>query len=268
MELASVLRNHRLRYSVHGISRLNLAYDPRHDLAKRIMRCQIEISKAVGASRLVHHSGLQALDAARLGLRQSLLSDEELTEGASREVEALRELAPIASDAGIVIGLENGDPHLWEYEVLANHGLPPSELFKHHRRLLVRPILRQLEAVDHPAVGMTLDIGHLHIAASQLGEDLLQEVEEAAPWVVHLHVNDNFGTLDQGVELERDRLPYGEADLHLPPGWGAIPFARVFQALEGYRGDIVLEIKPWMKDSFGEALQNTREILNRLEAGS
>ncbi|MEZ4836430.1 MAG: hypothetical protein R2873_31300 [Caldilineaceae bacterium] len=42
----SVLRNFDLRYSIHSYNRLNLAYDPRHDLCKRIMACQIEICRA------------------------------------------------------------------------------------------------------------------------------------------------------------------------------------------------------------------------------
>ena len=35
--LVAVLRAFDLRYSVHGLMRLNLAYDPRHELCRRIM---------------------------------------------------------------------------------------------------------------------------------------------------------------------------------------------------------------------------------------
>ena len=72
---------------------------------------------------------------------------------------------------------------------------------------------------------MTLDIAHLHIAAHDLGFDYLAAVAAAAPWVKHLHANDNFGRLDQGFDNEVDRWAYGEADIHLPPGWGSIPRA-------------------------------------------
>ncbi|MEZ4837198.1 MAG: TIM barrel protein, partial [Caldilineaceae bacterium] len=149
----SVLRNFDLRYSIHGYNRLNLAYDPRHDLCKRIMACQIEICRAAGADRLVYHSGLQALDDLHRGVRHTPLTEEELITGAAREVTAFQQLAPFAADAGVVIGMENGDSHLWEHTLMTRFGLPREALLKHHARLQITPIVRQLEAIDHPSVG-------------------------------------------------------------------------------------------------------------------
>ena len=108
---------------------------------------------------------------------------------------------------------------------------------------------------------MTLDLAHLHLATHAVGDNYLSAVEQASPWVRHLHINDNFGKLDVGFDNEKDRLPYGEADLHLPPGWGAIPFAEAFAKLENYKGEIILEIKDRYWDHFGDALNNTRQIL-------
>lgn len=260
--LAGVLRSAGLRYSVHGILRLNLAYDPRHELCRRIMACQIEVCRAIGAARLVYHSGLQALDDLRHGLRRSPLSEQELAEGAAREVAAFRELAPLAEQAGVVIGLENGDSHLWEHRLLASHRLPREALAQHHARLRIEPIVAQLEAIDHPSIAMTLDIAHLHIAAHDLGFDYLEAVRTAAPWVRHLHVNDNFGRLDQGFDAEHDRWAFGEADMHLPPAWGSIPYQEVFARLPEYEGDLILEIKPGFFDAFGEALTTTRALIS------
>ena len=259
--VAAVLRGFDLRYSVHGLERLNLAYDPRHDLVCDIMRAQIEFCRAIGATMLVCHSGLQALDDARRGVRRSLLSGEELAAGAAREVAALRSLAPVAADAGVTIGMENGDPHLWEYNVLHQFGLGPEALTRHHARLLVPAVVRQLEAVDHPSVGMTLDLAHLFLAANAVGFDYLEAVGQAAPWARHLHVNDNFGRLDTGVDQERERWALGEADIHLPPGWGAIPLGEAFACLGNYAGDLILEIKPGFYDDLAEALAATRALL-------
>ncbi len=260
-DLVAVTRNFDLRYSVHGLNRLNLAYDSRHDLCRRIMAAQIEVARAVGAGMLVYHSGLQALDAVHHGLRSTLLSDTELAEGRIREVMALRALAEIAADSGVVIGMENGDSHLWEHNLIARFGLPRDALSTHHARLHIGPIVRQLEAIGHPAVGMTLDIAHLHIAAHDMGFDYLDAVAEAAPWVRHLHANDNFGRLDTGFNSEPDRWPYGEADVHLPPGWGTIPYAEVFARLDGYVGDLILEIKPGFADYLDECLATTRALV-------
>jgi sugar phosphate isomerase/epimerase len=267
-DLLAVTRNFDLRYTVHGLNRLNLAYDPRHELCKRIMAAQIEIAGAVGASCLVYHSGLQALDAVHHGVRRTLLSEQELVEGAQREVKALRALAAQARDAGVLIGMENGDSHLWEHTIMAQFGLLRADLERHHARLMIPPIVRQLEAIDDPAVGMTLDIAHLHIAAHDMSFDYLEAVEQAAPWVRHLHANDNFGRLDWGFDSEPDRWPYGEADIHLPPGWGSIPYEEVFARLPAYQGDLILEIKPGFADYLDECLATTQELVRKSDATS
>lgn len=265
-DYVAVLKNFPLHYTIHGLNRLNLAYDPRRELCQQIMRCQIAVCHAVGARVLVYHSGLQALDLVRYGVRGTLLSDAELAEGAEAEVVALRALAPEAADAGVIIGMENGDSHLWEHTVLAQFGQPHAALAKHHARLQIGPIVRQLAAIDHPNVRMTLDIAHLHIAAHDLGFDYLAAVAAAAPWVGHLHANDNFGRLDQGFDNEVDRWAYGEADIHLPPGWGAIPYTAVFQRLPDYQGDLILEIKSGFADFFQASLQTMQQYV--AESGS
>lgn len=260
-DAAAVLRNHPLRYTVHGFNRLNLAYDPRHRLCRRIMEAQLEVCRAFGAPVLVYHSGLQALDVLRSGFRARPLSDAELDRGARQEVAALRDLAPRAAEAGVTIAVENADPHLWEFDLLRSHGLEPGELLRHHRRLHPRYIARTLEAVDHPNVAMTLDLGHLFLAARTLSFDFLEAVREAAPWVRHLHLNDNFGRLDRGVDRETERWAFGEADLHLPPGWGRIPLRPALEALGEAAGFVVLEIKSGFRDYLAEALKAARRLL-------
>lgn len=148
---------------------------------------------------------------------------------------------------------------------MAQFGLPREALTKHHARLTIAPIIRQLEAINHPNIALTLDIAHLHIAAHDLGFDYLDAVSEAAPWTKHLHANDNFGRLDQGFDKESDRWAYGEADIHLPPGWGSIPYEEVFACLPDYEGDLVLEIKPDFQDYLAEGLESMRGVLQDLK---
>jgi sugar phosphate isomerase/epimerase len=260
-DFLAVTRGSGLRFSVHGFGRLNLAYDPRHELCKKIMRAQIALCAAMGATRLVYHSGLQALDEVKSGVRAALLTTRELEEGALREVAAFKELAPMAADAGVVICMENLDPHLWEHTLIRSFGLPPSEIDRHLARLRIGPIVRQLEAIDHSSVGMTLDVAHLHLASHDLGFSYLDAVSEAAPWARHLHVTDNFGRLDTGNSIERDRWAFGEADMHMPPGWGSIPYAEVFERLPDYRDDLILEILVDFHDHLGEARANMQSIL-------
>ena len=260
-DFLGVTRRSGLRFSVHGLDRLNLAYDPRHELCKKIMRAQIELCAAIGGTRLVYHSGLQALEKVKSGVRTTLLTAQELEEGAQREVAALKDLAPIAADAGVVICMENLDPHLWEHNIIRSFGLPCSEIDRHLARLRIGPIVRQLEAINHPSVRMTLDVAHLYLASQDRGFSYLDAVSEAAPWVRHLHVTDNFGRLDAGYSVERDRWAFGEADMHMPPGWGSIPYPEVFARLPDYRDDLILEILTEFDDHLAEARANMQSIL-------
>jgi sugar phosphate isomerase/epimerase len=261
--VAAVLRNSKLGYTVHGHMRVNLAFDERRDLVFRIMEAQIEFCRRIGSDRLVIHSGLEALTAARMGIRRQLPDERELTEGASQEVMALRRLAPRAVDAGVLICVENGDPHLWEYNVLAQFNLGEEFLPKYHGRLVVANIVRQLEAVDHPNVAMCLDFGHLYLASKALGFNYMEAVAEAAPWVRHLHMNDNFGKLDRGEGSGYNRWIFGEADMHMPPGWGQVPYPQVFDPLQGFSGDIILEIDSAFLDYALEARRQVADWAGR-----
>lgn len=260
-EFRRVLSNFNLQYSIHSPNRLNLAFDPRHDLCCRLLHCQIEICNAIGGNRVVYHSGLQALDDVARGVRRQLLTDEELRAGAHREVDALKALAPVAADAGVVICMENGDPHQWEHSVLAQFNVARKELLTYHPRLHPRNIIRQLEAIDHSNVAMTLDVAHLYIAANDMEFDYLEAIEDAAPWVKHLHVNDNFGRLDHGFDKEADRWAYGEADIHLPPGWGSIPYDQVLPRLRAYEGALILEIKSGFEAHLSECLSTMQRMV-------
>ncbi len=116
----------------------------------------------------------------------------------------------------------------------------------------VAPVLEFVRRVDRPNVGLTFDVGHAFLAAHYFGFDYLKAVQAAHPLLIHLHVTDNFGRFDP-LRLEnftlyrtqrpRDILPVGRGDLHLPVGWGAIPYEETFARLRGYRGTVITEYR-------------------------
>ena len=260
--LKSVLKNFDLTYSVHGFLRLNLAYDERIDLCRKIMNTQIEFCEGIGATRLVIHSGLESLTTIRQGVRNTLLSDEELRQGEVNEVTALKLSGKVAEDAGVLICVENSDAHLWELNVIQQCGGKASDLPKYHARLLLPKVVKQLEEVDHPNVAMTLDFGHLFIASKIAGFEYFQAIKEAAPWTKHLHISDNFGNLDRNVYHEPDRWAFAEADMHMPPGWGSIPLKQAISCLPDFNGYVILEMNEGFRDYFSEALINTKKLFN------
>ncbi len=114
------------------------------------------------------------------------------------------------------------------------------------------PVIECIRRVNRPNVAMTLDIGHMYLAAAHFRFDFLEAIRSALPLVRHVHVNDNFGRYDP-LRLENftvyrtqtpaDTFPLGKGDLHLPVGWGTIPLETVFEHLQGFRGTAVHEYR-------------------------
>ncbi|MDO5399607.1 MAG: sugar phosphate isomerase/epimerase family protein [Eubacteriales bacterium] len=104
-----------------------------------------------------------------------------------------------------------------------------------------------VSGLGHESCAMTLDLGHLWIAANRFGFDYVQAVRDCAPWVRHVHINDNHGIFEP-MRLENKalydtlgkgtRFTFSRGDIHIPPFWGSAPLARAFQILiqAGYPG--------------------------------
>jgi len=249
-----------LTYTLHPPNRLNLAFGSDLALDKANFAANLHVCAALGAKVMVYHSGLIALERPRMGL-VDLPTPDELAQAAAQEVAALKELMPLAAELGVTVAMENRDPHSWEVGLLRWLGRAPSELATFHGGMLVPRIVEQVEAVNHPNLGICLDLAHLFLATNQLGIDYLQAVRQAAPHLRHIHANDNFGRLDDAYDDLGQRNPYGEGDLHLPPGWGAIPLADAMRQLPDYTGILVLELRPRYRDRLIEALATMRSIV-------
>ncbi len=256
----AVLNRYDLHYTIHAPNRTNLAFGYDLPMDYAVLEACIQFCGAINADILVYHSGLQAVEYVRNGV-YPLPSADEMRRGAEREVMALQQIAPLAAQQGVTICMENGDPHLWEYEVLRANGKPDSDLPIYHPRLRIPPIVDQVNAVGHPSVAMTLDLAHLYLAAQAVPFDYLQAVADAAPVTKHIHLNDNFGKLDTNFDDGGVRAPYGEADLHLPPGWGSIPLEAAFARLADFEGYVILEIKERYAEYFGSARETISNMI-------
>jgi sugar phosphate isomerase/epimerase len=122
----------------------------------------------------------------------------------ARLCDGLRALCARAADAGVVLALEP-EPGHW-VEDLAGW-----------ERVRAR--------VDHPALRMTLDVGHAHLTEP---EGAAAAVRRAAGWIANVH-------------LEGMRRPVHE---HLFPGEGDLDLAACVWALRdvGYAGPATLEL--------------------------
>jgi sugar phosphate isomerase/epimerase len=255
-------------YTVHAPLRLNFAFPqkgpggkPDLHLEQDVFLACLDFCAAIGARVMVYHSGLVALHEAAFGL-DHLPGDEVMEAARAQEVSALREMMPLAAERSVTVAMENRDPHPWEIATLRRAGLPDSQLLKYHGGMSIPELARQVGEVDHPNLGLTLDLAHLHIAARQCGFDYLEAIRQAAPLARHLHGSDNFGRLGGVFDNMGERIPYGDGDLHVPPGWGAIPHVEALAQLADYEGLYVLEISPRYHEYLVDALQTIRRYID------
>jgi sugar phosphate isomerase/epimerase len=254
-------------YTVHAPLRLNLAFPqswPGHpaelEREQEVFVACLDFCEAIGANVMVYHSGLIALHQFAFGI-SPFPNNEDLELARKQEVMALRELMPLAVERGVTVAMENRDPHPWEVAIIMQAGLHPHQLSKYHAGMLIPQLIRQVEAVNHSHFGLTLDFGHLFLAANYCGFDYLEAIRQASPYIRHLHSSDNFGRLGGVFEQYSDRLPYGDGDTHIPPGWGAIPYRDALHQLGEYHGLFVLEINGRFRAYYPEALETMKRLI-------
>lgn len=195
----------------------------------------LEVAAAIGAEVVVYHAGV---------LPSQYADGEALAAGLALERETIRGLADHAGDRGIVIAVENRTPSA-------------TVLTRRSYGMALDLVAQQVDEIGHPHVKMCLDVGHAYLAARYLGYDYLAAVRDVAPLVGHIHLHDNFGRMPQSAQSDPHELEMlGEGDLHLPPGWGAIPLAETLAV--PYPCDPVVVIEMRHVRHYAEALATTR----------
>ena len=91
----------------------------------------------------------------------------------------------------------------------------------------------------------------------------------AAPDVVHLHVHDNWGrTVNLPFSVPYIyTAPFGVGDLHLPPGWGSIPYDAILADFPSPPVVLLMEIQPRYHDALPEAVAEARRLARLANGG-
>lgn len=240
--VAKVLEKAELGYTVHAPHGMNLMDLSSREVHRGALESSVRFAAEIGARIVVCHAGQRsnARDA-RYSLKDQLDAQRS----------ALWRVGEVAARLGGMIAVENSYP---EPPVLQGRNYAPA----------ARPseLAGQVAATDHPSVGVCLDVGHAHVAASAFGFDYLKECAAAAPLVRHVHLHDNLGLPDPDGETRiGERHAYGIGDLHLPPGQGSIPLEDLFRTADFAR-DITccVELSPGLRHSAGEALKAARRL--------
>ncbi len=182
--------------TVHGPLSCNLGDRPNARLHRDICRTTLEVAAETGASLMVLH-GAHVPDP----------TPARIADAMACEREGLTTLGQIAEATGVVIAVETVYPDEGAWAA------SPREL------------AAQLDAVDHPWIGATLDFSHAALNGARRGFDMVAEMADLAPHARHLHVHDSFGLPAAFRPWSHgDAMMFGFGDLHLPPGAGTLPW--------------------------------------------
>jgi sugar phosphate isomerase/epimerase len=225
-------------YSVHGPLAINFMDEPwRLPRHFEVLQASLEVAAEVGAVHYVLHSGL---------------TFAQQGEGIEAALERQREWLSRAGDAARAHGLILCVETLFADFDGSQHATAPSRL------------ARELGTIGHPNVMATLDFSHAYIKLDHDGrrDDVVSEIAAIAPWARHLHVHDSFGRQDDiWMFTEGERLAYGHGDLHLPVGWGDIPWDTLMETCSFPEG-VLFNIE--LRDRYWYAAQDCVDATRRL----
>jgi sugar phosphate isomerase/epimerase len=203
--LEALTRQFGFRYTVHGLVSSNFMDLPTLPYQLAAARALVEVCDRIEARILVQHGGALRAD----DIHQRNAADR-------REREALTELAEFARPYGVRIALEN----IFTTEP-GQYRQTPAE------------VAETVRAVNHPNVVALIDFSHAYLESTYRGLDFRAQLSAMAPVAGHLHVHDSFGrpqAFFRGYHPQ-ENTAMGIGDLHMPLGWGDIPWEEIFAEL-------------------------------------
>jgi len=285
--ITDILKEFKLKYTVHGPNLLNLMDVRNFKLQKEVFKSGIEFANSISAEIFVYHSGKISLqrEIKGEGLRQNnflkIPSPGKIDRLKKIEINTLQELASFAKDLGVTIAIENTSPELeeeslWELSKRFSNGrmfplsaLTPQtpkpiflrEISKYNYGTKIEDLVDQVKKVNRENVGITLDFGHAYLASKYYRFKFLDSIKLALPYIKHVHIHDCFGKPKQSYEEQDINLiQFGIGDLHMPVGWGEIPYDKIFRILKNYNGVLCLELKPRFKRFYKYSLERVKEL--------
>ena len=234
--LTAACAGRKVGWTVHGPLAINLMDQPfRLPLHMQVLEASLEAAAAIGASVYVMHTG---------HVPAQLSAGIEVAY--ARQREQLARAGDLAKAHGLIICVENVFDWTWGKLATAS----------------ASRLAREIAAVGHPFVRATVDFSHAALEAGARGGDFLAEVKALMPLARHLHIHDSFGRPDDiYMYTDGERLAYGHGDLHLPVGWGDLPWQAVMKDCrfaEGTVFNIELNRRYW--HAAGECVAATRKL--------
>jgi len=263
-----ILSEYPFLYTVHGPDPVNLCDEKDPEIHSSALRASIDFAKAIGARIVVYHGSYRTPTASRIEDAahnkksiHSTHSTYDSRRGSVRyewagEIERLKRIGEYAEKQGVTVAVEN----IFRQGQERTYRIDP--------RLLAEVI----GAADSKGIGICFDFGHGYLSAQEEGFSYREALEAVIPHLVHLHIHDNLGIPSAGGSGGNGRKPLdafvlGEGDLHLPPGWGRVPYEEVLPLVQpAYRGVWMMEIHPRFSRAYEGAIRWIESRVNRQEA--
>ena len=233
-------------YTVHGPLAINFMDEPyRLQRHMDVLAASLEVAAELDAAHYVIHSGLAPVQ-----------QGDGLEAAYARQREWLARAGDVARSTGLVLCVET----LFAGFDGTVHASSP------------RRLATELTAIDHPNVRATIDFGHSWLMLDWEGRraDFVEEIRALAPFGRHLHIHDSFGRQDDiWMYTEGERLAYGHGDLHLPVGWGDIPWQTLIAECvfpQGTVFNIELNQRYWYAAQ--ETVEATKALAARARIGA
>ncbi|NHN34173.1 sugar phosphate isomerase/epimerase family protein [Paenibacillus agricola] len=241
-----------LNYTMHAPFDLNLFRQGSLSFEKKLFMASLEVAGAVGAEIMVYHVG-RFVGEEQFIYPHTWMSytDAEKQQLMQQEIDFIRIAGERAQQLKVRIGMENVRPYL--------------DCPDYCYSVIPRMLAQQVAAIGHAHVGITLDVGHLHLSTQMYGLSLHDELQAMLPYIIHLHVHDNFGKPCFSTEKNQyELLPLGRGDMHMPIGEGEVPMAQIARMLEAtpFHGYLIHEIREQYEYSWSELSQKHHDLLS------
>jgi len=202
--LKKILITSDLNFSLHGSMSVNLMDELYLNDHIDILKRDIEVSEAINSKILVTHFGYTNIE---------IHSDKNKYEKILKnQTDIYYKLAEFAKAHNVVLAIENLFPF-----TSANYAPLPSE------------IAHEISSLNHPNARITIDFSHAYLNCKHNKVDYIDQLSTMVPLAEHLHIHDSFGKLKvMDTYIYSEDVTYGQGDIHLPLGWGNIPFEKIF----------------------------------------
>lgn len=230
-----VCDRHRLVYTGHGALAVNFMDRAHLELHRRSFRAMLEVCEILDVGILVHHTGIIPM-----------AGPAEIEAAHDQERAAIKEMADEAARRGVRIGLETVF-----VETADRYTADPFRLAD------------EIDAIGHPNVMGVLDVSHCYIMSTVRQLDFRAAIRRFAEVANHVHIHDSFGLPRsvKGYSWSED-MAFGTGDLHLPPGWGDIPWHTIMPELPLRPGSVLnVELAARFRPEFPAVAETMRRLV-------